>query len=175
MKNTKKTPKGGVLGSLSRVFALASTGTILFMLLTILVGFFFRAWRWSLSGVTEATEFLVLMGVFLGFSYVQLKDTHIKAELLTPLFPPWLRQTVGILSTLLALLFFASMLYGGMISVVESYAVGEYEVGLRSVPVWMVRAFVPIGSLAVVMVCIGDLIKKITILVKKGTGDSSRM
>lgn len=167
MKNTKETPGGGVLGSLSRAFALASTGTILLMLLTILVGFFFRAWRLSLSGVTEATEFLVLIGVFLGFAYVQHRDTHIKAELFTPIFPVCLRHVVGILSTILALLLFAAMLYGGIISVVESYSVGEYEVGLRSVPVWMVRAFVPIGSFAVVLVCIGDLIKRIVILIKR--------
>jgi TRAP-type C4-dicarboxylate transport system permease small subunit len=173
MKNAKKTTTDGVLGSLSRAFALASTGTILLMMLTILVGFFFRAWRLSLSGVTEATEFLVLIGVFLGFAYVQQKDTHIKAELFTPIFPLWLKQTVGILSTLLALLFFAAMLYGGIISVAESYAVGEYEVGLRSVPVWMVRAFIPIGSFAAVLVCIGDLLKRITILIKKKKGEPS--
>ena len=175
MKITKKTPSDGVLSSLSRAFALASTGTILLMLLTILVGFFFRAWRLSLSGVTEATEFLVLIGVFLGFAYVQHRDTHIKAELFTPIFPLWLRQAVGILSTLLALLFFAAMLHGGIISVAESYSVGEYEVGLRSVPVWVVRAFVPIGSFAVVLVCLGDLIKRITILIKKEKGEPSGM
>ncbi len=141
-------------------------------MLTILVGFFFRAWRLSLSGVTEATEFLVLIGVFLGFSYVQHRDTHIKAELFTPIFPHWLRQVVGILSTLLALFFFAAILHGGIISFAESYAVGEYEVGLRSVPVWIVRAFVPIGSLAVVLVCVGDLINKITTLIKKEKGPS---
>ena len=171
MKNYKKTSRDGVLGSLPRVFALASTGTILLMMLTILVGFFFRAWRLSLSGVTEATEFLVLIGVFLGFSYVQHRDTHIKAELFTPIFPFWLRHAVGILSTLLALLFFAAVLYGGIISFAESYAVGEYEVGLRSVPVWLVRAFIPIGSIAVVLVCIGDLIKRITTLIKKEKAD----
>jgi TRAP-type C4-dicarboxylate transport system permease small subunit len=175
MKNTKKTPADGVLGSLSRAFALASTGTILLMLLTILAGFFFRAWRLSLSGVTEATEFLVLIGVFLGFAYVQHRDTHIKAELFTPIFPLWLRRAVGILSTLLALLFFSAMLYGGIISFAESYTVGEYEVGLRSVPVWMVRAFIPIGSFAVVLVCIGQLINGITILIKKEKGEPNGM
>lgn len=167
MKMTKKTTPDGVLGSLSRAFALASTGTILLMLLTILVGFFFRAWRLSLSGVTEATEFLVLIGVFLGFAYVQHRDTHIKAELFTSLFPLWLSRAVGVLSTLLALIFFAAMLHGGIISVAESYAVGEYEVGLRSVPVWVVRAFIPIGSLAVVLVCIGDLLKGIADFIHK--------
>lgn len=167
VKITKKTPPDGVLGSLSRAFALASTATILLMLLTILVGFFFRAWRLSLSGVTEATEFLVLIGVFLGFAYVQHRDTHIKAELFTSIFPLWLSRAVGVLSTLLALLFFAAMLYGGIISVAESYAVGEYEVGLRSVPVWAVRAFVPIGSFAVVLVCIGDLLKRIADFIHK--------
>jgi len=161
MKNTSRTSVDGVLGSLSRAFALASTGTILVMLITIVVGFFFRALRLSLSGVTEATEFLVLIGVFLGFVYVQHRDTHIKAELFTPIFPLWLRRAVGILSSLLALLFFSAMLYGGIISVAESYLVGEYEVGLRSVPVWMVRAFVPIGSFAVILVSIGELIKAI--------------
>lgn len=167
MKNTSRTSVDGVLGSLSRAFALASTGTILVMLITIVVGFFFRALRLSLSGVTEATEFLVLIGVFLGFAYVQHRDTHIKAELFTPIFPLWLRRAVGILSTLLALLFFSAMLYGGIISVAESYLVGEYEVGLRSVPVWMVRAFVPIGSFAVILVSIGELIKGMTTPINK--------
>ena len=175
MKNTNKTSVDGVLGSLSRALALASTGTILLMLITILVGFFFRAWRLSLSGVTEATEFLILIGVFLGFAYVQHRDTHIKAELFTPVFPLWLRRAVGILSAFLALLFFSAILYGGIISVAESYLVGEYEVGLRSVPVWVVRAFIPIGSFAVVLMCIGQLINGITILIKKDKGKPSGM
>ena len=67
------------------------------------------------------------------------------------------------------------MLYGGVISVAESYLVGEYEVGLRSVPVWIVRAFIPIGSFAVVLMCIGQLINKITTLIKKDKGEPGGM
>jgi TRAP-type C4-dicarboxylate transport system permease small subunit len=167
MKNIENNAMERMLGRLSEVFAVASTGTILLMLLVILVGFFFRAWRLSLSGVTEATEFLVLIGVFLGFAYVQHRDTHIKAELFTPVFPPWLRQAVDILGNLLALLFFAAMLHGGIISVLESYSVGEYEIGLRSVPVWMVRAFIPIGSLAVILVCMAKIIKLSIFFIKR--------
>lgn len=159
MKGTKGKSVDGLLGSLSRAFALASTATILLMAIIVLIGFSFRALRLSLSGVNEATEFLVLIGIFLGFAYVQHRDTHIKAEIFTPMFPLWLRRTVGILSTFSALLFFAAMLYGGIISTLESYSVGEYEVGLRSVPVWAVRAFIPIGSIAVVLVSIGELMK----------------
>lgn len=161
MKYNKGRSLDGWLGGLSRAFALASTATILLMAIIILIGFSFRALRLSLSGVNEATEFLVLIGVFLGFAYVQYADTHIKAEIFTPLFPLWLRQAVGILNPFLALLIFSAMLYGGTISVLESYSVGEYEVGLRSVPVWAVRAFIPIGSLAVILISIGELLKRI--------------
>jgi len=167
MKNTKRTSLDGLLGGLSRAFAIASTATILLMAVIILIGFSFRALRLSLSGVNEATEFLVLIGVFLGFAYVQYRDTHIKAEIFTPIFPLWLRRAVGILSTLSALLIFSAMLYGGTISALESYSVGEYEVGLRSVPVWAVRAFIPIGSIAVVLVTIGELIKGMTTPIQK--------
>jgi TRAP-type C4-dicarboxylate transport system permease small subunit len=159
MKRNKGNSIDGLLGGLSRAFALASTATILLMSIIILIGFSFRALRLSLSGVNEATEFLVLIGIFLGFAYVQHRDTHIKAEIFTPMFPLWLRRAVGILSTLSALLFFSAMLYGGTISALESYYVGEYEVGLRSVPVWAVRAFIPIGSIAVILVSIGEMIK----------------
>jgi TRAP-type C4-dicarboxylate transport system permease small subunit len=163
MKGTKGNSIDDLLGSLSRAFALASTATILLMAIIILVGFSFRALRLSLSGVNEATEFLVLIG----FAYVQYADTHIKAEIFTPMFPLWLRRAVGILSTLSALLIFSAMLYGGIISVLESYSVGEYEVGLRSVPVWAVRAFIPIGSIAVILVSIGELIKGMTAPIQK--------
>lgn len=175
MKGTKGTSVDHLLGSLSRAFALASTSTILLMAIIILVGFSFRALRLSLSGVNEATEFLVLIGVFLGFAYVQYRDTHIKAEIFTPIFPLWLRRTVGILSTFSALLIFSAMLYGGIISALESYSVGEYEVGLRSVPVWAVRAFIPIGSIAVILVSIGELIKGITTLFHKDKEKLTKM
>jgi len=175
MKNTKGTSVDGLLGSLSRAFALASTATILLMSITILIGFSFRALRLSLSGVTEATEFLVLIGIFLGFAYVQHRDTHIKAELFTHMFPLWLRRAVGILSTFSALLFFSALLYGGTISALESYYVGEYEVGLRSVPVWAVRAFIPIGSIAVILVSIGELIKGMATLIHRDKGKLTMM
>lgn len=127
------------------------------MLLVILIGYFCRALRISLSGVNEATEFLVLIGIFLGFAYVQYGKTHIKMELFTPFYPLWLKTAVGKLSSFMALLFFSAIMYGGIIMVCESYATGEYEVGLRGVPMWIVRAFIPIGSFAVVLVSIGEL------------------
>ena len=88
-------------------------------------------------------------------------------ELLTPIFPPWLRSTVHYLSSLMALFFFSAIMYGGVLMVLESYAVGEYEVGLRSIPMWTVRIFIPIGSFAVILVSLGDLIKGIANFVHK--------
>jgi TRAP-type C4-dicarboxylate transport system permease small subunit len=167
MGNNRKLPLKRFLGSLSRALALASTSTILLMLVVILIGFFFRALRFSFSGVVEATEFLVLISIFLGFAYVQYKNTHIKMELLTPIFPPWLRSAVHYLSSLMALFFFSAIMYGGVLMVLESYAVGEYEVGLRSIPMWTVRVFIPIGSLAVILVSIGDLLKGIANFIHK--------
>lgn len=166
MKDSKRAEKNALLGKMARAFALLSTSTILLMLMVILVGYFGRALRFSISGVTEATEFLVLIGVFLGFTYVQYRNTHIKMELLSPSFPPWLRAAVGKLSSLLALVFFSAIMYGGIIMVGESFTVGEYEVGLRSVPMWVVRMFVPIGSFGVILVAIADLFS--------GIGSSSK-
>lgn len=167
MKDDTRPEKSGFLGKMARTFALLSTSTILLMLLVILIGYFGRALRFSISGVTEATEFLVLIGVFLGFTYVQYRNTHIKMELLSPSFPPWLRAVVGKLSSLLALVFFSAIMYGGIIMVAESYTVGEYEVGLRSVPMWAVRIFVPIGSFGVILVAIADLFNGIGSPTKK--------
>jgi len=146
---------------MSRGLALASTSTILLMLIVILIGFCCRALRLSFSGVIEATEFLVLIGIFLGFSYVQYRNTHIRMELLTPIFTSWLRGAVNKLSSLMALLFFSAVMYCGVIMVLESYETGEYEIGLQSIPVWVVRAFIPLGSFAVILVSMGDLIKGI--------------
>jgi len=167
MKDSSQPRGNGFLAKMARVFALLSTTTVLLMLLVILVGYFGRALRFSISGVTEATEFLVLIGIFLGFMYVQYRNTHIKMELFSPSFPPWLRAAVGKLSSLLALVFFSAIMYGGIIMVEESYAVGEYEVGLRSVPMWIVRLFIPIGSFGVILVAMGDLLTGIVNCVRR--------
>jgi TRAP-type C4-dicarboxylate transport system permease small subunit len=167
MENKREPESRSFVGSLARTLALLSTFTILVMLAVIVIGFFCRALRISLSGVNEATEFLVLIGIFLGFSYVQYRNTHIKMELLTPYFPMWLRSAVGTLSSLMAFGFFSVIMFGGIISGWESYSVGEYEVGLRSVPMWIVRSFIPIGSFAVILVSLADLLARITNLLRK--------
>ena len=175
MNNNKGTSSNGVLGGLSKGLALASTATILLMMVIIAVGFTFRALRLSFSGVNEGTEFLVLIGIFLGFAFVQHKKTHIKMDLLTSFFPVWLKVFVSLLGNLMALIFFSAILYGGLISVFESYQIGEYEVGLRSVPVWLVRTFIPIGSLAVILVSLGDLFQIVTDIIQKDRNALKKM
>jgi len=175
MKDKKRLSLNEFLGSMSRTLALASTSTILLMLVVILIGFCYRAFRVSFSGVIEATEFLVLIGIFLGFSYVQYRDTHIRMELLTPLFPPWLKGVVNKLSSLMALLFFSAIMYCGVLMVLESYKTGEYEIGLQSIPVWVVRAFIPIGSFAVILVSLGDLIEGIHTIIDNRSHNKQQM
>jgi TRAP-type C4-dicarboxylate transport system permease small subunit len=167
MEHNKKISFDGFLGRLSEALGLTSTATILFMMIISSTGFYFRTLRLSLSGVTEGIEFILLIGIFLGFPLVEHRRKHIKMELLTPIFPVWLKNATSLLNNFLALVFFSALMYGGTLSTITAYTTGEYEVGLQSVPLWVVRAFIPIGSFAVILASIANFVQDIRSIKKK--------
>jgi TRAP-type C4-dicarboxylate transport system permease small subunit len=175
MNYKKKISFSGFLGRLSEVFAINSTAAILLMMVISLIGFHFRILRFSLTGVTEGIEFFVLIGIFLGFPLVEHRKKHIKMELLTPIFPFWLKIAVSAFSNFLAFVFFTAIFYGGLLSTIEAYIMGEYEVGLEIVPLWVVRAFIPLGSLLVILVSVANLVQDIAIMIKKEGVDHSKV
>jgi TRAP-type C4-dicarboxylate transport system permease small subunit len=146
---------------MTRYAALFSTAALLIILVAILIGVFFRVMRLPIGGVIETSQFLIVISIFLGLAYVQHKKSHIKVEVFMSRYPPLLQGLLPILTNVLTLLFFLAIMYGGIKMSLQSYLVGEYEVGMREIPVWIVRAFIPIGSLAVIVVSTVDLIRDI--------------
>ena len=147
--------------------ALASTAAILLILVAIAVGALYRALHLSISGITEITEFLILIAMFLGFAYVGHTKSHIKVELIVHRFPPRLQNLAAILSSVMILFFFLAIMYGGIKMDIHSYLVGEYKVAIPGIPVWIIRAFIPIGSLAAILVAAVDLVKEIADFIYK--------
>ena len=151
---------------MARYAALLSTAALLVILVVILIGVFFRVMRLPIGGIIEINQFLIVISIFLGFAYLQHQNSHIKVEVLMSWYPPFMQRILPILTNVLAFLFFSAIMYGGIIMGIKSYLVGEYEFGLRAVPVWIIRAFVPLGSLAALIVVVVDLIRDIAHLIK---------
>ncbi len=155
-----------LIDGVTRYAAVFSTAALLIILAVILIGVFFRVMRLPIGGVIETSEFLIVISIFLGFAYVQHQRSHIKVEVLMSKYPPLLQGLLPILTNVMTLLFFSAIMYGGIKMTLKSYAVGEYEVGMRAIPVWIVRAFVPLGSLAVILVSAVDLVRDVTHLLE---------
>ena len=150
-----------LIDEMARYAALISTAALLVILVVILIGVFFRAMRLPIGGIIEINQFLIVISIFLGFAYLQYQNSHIKVEVLMPWYPPFLKGILPILTNVLAFLFFSAIMYGGIRMGIKSYLVGEYEFGIRAIPVWIIRAFVPLGSLAVLIVVVADLTRDI--------------
>lgn len=122
------------------------------------------------SGFTWAVElttvFFAFM-IFIGISYGVRVGAHIGVDALVKLFPPGIRRVVSIVAVLLCLLYAGMVIYGSMEYVLKMKKVG-IELEDMAVPMWIVRAILPIGFALLVL-------RFLPVLYNLATGKSDRL
>lgn len=99
------------------------------------------------SGFTWAVElttiFFAVM-IFVGISYGVRTGAHIGVDALIKTFPPLARRATSIVVVLLCLLYAGLVIYGSWIYVSKMKLIGV-ELDDLPIPIWVVRAILPIG------------------------------
>lgn len=101
---------------------------------------FNHGWTWAL----ELTTVFFAVMIFVGISYGVRVGAHIGIDALVSRLQPTTRRAVSIGVVLLCLLYAGIVIYGSMIYVSKMREVGV-ELEDLPIPIWAVRAILPLG------------------------------
>lgn len=99
------------------------------------------------SGFTWAVELtgILFAGmIFIGISYGVRVGAHIGVDAVVKLLPPKLRRITSIIAVLLCMVYAGMVIYGSMVYVLKMKSVG-LELEDLPIPMWTVRAVLPLG------------------------------
>jgi len=105
------------------------------------------------SGFTwavELTSILFAWMIFIGISYGVRVGAHIGVDAVVKLLPPKMRRIISIIAVLLSLLYAGMVIYGSMFYVLKMKSAG-IELEDLPIPMWTVRAILPIGFVLLVL------------------------
>lgn len=153
-----------MIDMLSRTGALLAGALIMGLILLTVADV---AWRnldgHSIPGVYEYSEVILVAIVFLSLAWTQKIGQHVSIDLVTRALPPRGERIVRAIGCLVALAILTWMAFASIEAASDSWATGEYRIGLSEVPVWPARFAVAIGLCALVLqLAVGllDLLKR---------------
>lgn len=122
------------------------------------------------SGFTWAVElttiFFAFM-IFIGISYGVRVGAHIGVDALVKLFRPNVRRAISIVAVLFCLVYAGMVIYGSWQYVMKMKMIG-IELEDLPIPIWMVRAILPIGFVLL-------MLRFLPVLYNLVTGKSDRL
>ncbi|MDO8988113.1 MAG: TRAP transporter small permease [Sideroxyarcus sp.] len=124
---------------------------------------FNSGFTWAL----ELTTVLFACMIFIGISYGVRVGAHIGVDALVKLFPPKPRRVVSVVAVLLCLVYAGMVIYGSMQYVLKMKSAG-IELEDMAIPMWMVRAILPVGFVLLAL-------RFLPVLMNLVTGKSDRL
>ena len=109
---------------------------------------------WPLPGAKEASESTMVLIVFGSLAFAQIHRHHIRVELYYTRRSPRAKAALDTVTNLLAIVFFAIVLWETFGEAVESWSIWEADVGLIRFPLYPAKSFVVMGT-AVMVVQLG--------------------
>ncbi len=121
------------------VLMLAAMTLLTFTQVVLRYGFN-HGWTWAL----ELTTVFFAVMIFVGISYGVRVGAHIGIDALVSKLKPGTRRAVSIGVVVLCLVYAGIIIYGSLIYVSKMYEVGV-EMEDMPIPIWVVRAILPLG------------------------------
>jgi len=116
---------------------------------------------WPLPGAKESSESTMVLIVFGSLAYAQIHRHHIRVELYYTRQSPRVKAALDTVTSLLALVFFAIVLWETFGEAVDSWSVWEADVGLIRFPIYPAKSFVVIGTAVMVVQLVLDLLHSV--------------
>lgn len=108
-------------------------------------------------GAYELTESTMVLVVFGGLTYAQIKRKHIRVELLYLRMPARVQSTMDVIADLAALVFFGLLVWQGWHEALYSYSIDEATNGLIRFPLYPARFCLVFGSALFLVQMVLDL------------------
>lgn len=114
-----------------------------------------------LPGALEATESTMVLIVFGGLAYAQIRRRHLRVELAYLKAGPKMRSVMDIIASLSGILFFVLLIWQGFNEAMFSYAISESTSGLVRFPLYPARFALVLGAALLVLQLLVDLVRAI--------------
>jgi len=124
-------------------------------------------------GATEITESTMVLIVFGGLAYAQIRRNHIRVELLYLRAGPRGQAAMDVLADLMGLLFFSLLLWQAVNEVAYSLQIDEATFGLIRMPLWPARIILAVGTGLLILQLLLDLVVDMSHLIKGGVALSA--
>jgi TRAP-type C4-dicarboxylate transport system permease small subunit len=109
---------------------------------------FFRSVSgFQIPGITEASELVLIAGVYAGMAWTYHTGSHVNVDLVTQLLKPKAKAVVALVATILLFLVLVWMFLATSGLALESFQRGEYRFGVTQFPVWPSRIAISVGLL----------------------------
>ncbi len=106
----------------------------------------------STQMAVEVSGYLLVAIVFLGLSYTQINNAHIKIELLLNILPKPMRKAINAFN-LVAFLVYCTILVGlGIRSVLTSYRFKSTSRTSLDITIWPIQLVIPVGLIILILV-----------------------
>ncbi|MBI4496002.1 MAG: TRAP transporter small permease [Deltaproteobacteria bacterium] len=115
-----------------------------------------------IAGAVEASTFLLVLVVSLGFGFAQLQRRHVYLELFVSRFPRRVQRALEVPLLLCALAIFVAMTWASAGAAYSSRRQGEYWFSTLRFPVWPVRFVVFLGLLLLCLQLGSEILRKLT-------------
>ena len=135
---------------------------VVLLLIAVTVGFLQVIMRYvfnnSLTWTEEFSRVLFIWMSWLGISYAQKKNEHIKITMLTDRLKGTTRKVVLVLADILAIAILATFMVEGVVVVQKVMAIGSHTPAL-SIPQWAIYLSVPISCGLMAVRIIADAVR----------------
>ena len=109
------------------------------------------------SGALEFTESTMVLVVFGGIAWAQIRRSHIRVELVYLQVGPRMRSAMDIVASIAGILFFGLIIWQGAVEALYSWQIQEATSGLLRFPLWPARWTLVFGSALMVLQLLLDL------------------
>ncbi|WP_108658340.1 TRAP transporter small permease subunit [Acuticoccus kandeliae] len=139
---------------------LGGLGLLIAMLLGVgdVIGTFFNH---PLPGALEVTESTMVLIVFGGLAYAQIRRRHIRVELAYLRAGPRLRSVMDIIASVSAIVFFSLLAWQGWNEALYSLSIKESTFGIVRFPLYPARFALVLGSVLFILQLCLDLVNDI--------------
>jgi TRAP-type C4-dicarboxylate transport system permease small subunit len=109
-------------------------------------------------GAREITESTIVLIVFGGLAYAQMRNNHIRVEIFYDYAGPRTRSAMDCIAYLMALIFFSLLIWQATNELLFSWEIGEATLGIVRIPLWPTRLILALGTALLLIQLVIDLI-----------------
>ncbi|MRI35196.1 C4-dicarboxylate ABC transporter [Endozoicomonas sp. OPT23] len=155
---------------IERISKIVCWGYLLLVLIIILQVVLRKGFASGLIALEELQWHLFAVGFLFGLSYAQIKNNHIRVDLLHHHFSERKKAVVEILGILLlAFPFLATLLWHSIPFAYDAWRIDESSSSPSGLPMrWLIKSAIPASMMLLILAMFSSLLKKLDVLVSSG-------